>query len=71
MKKIFFAVAAITISAASVNAQKTSMSNPTTFSLGVEASFPSGVFHDLGYNFGIGGSAQVDLILFKNKLQVS
>ncbi len=59
MKKLFLAFTAI-IAITSVNAQKSSLSNPTVFSLGVEASFPSGVFHDLGYNFGIGGSAQVD-----------
>lgn len=59
MKKLFLAFTAI-IAITSVNAQKSSLSNSTVFSLGVEASFPSGMFHDLGYNFGIGGSAQVD-----------
>ena len=60
MKKVLLFVAVIAISAA-VNAQKTSSANPTVFSLGVEGSVPSGTFHSpLGYNFGIGGSAQVD-----------
>ncbi len=59
MKKLFLAFAAIIV-ITSVNAQKSSLSNPTVFSLGVEASVPSGIFHELGYNFGIGGSAQVD-----------
>ena len=59
MKKVLLFVAVIAISAA-VNAQKKSSANPTVFSLGVEGSVPSGTFHTLGYNFGIGGSAQVD-----------
>ena len=60
MKKLLLAVAVITISAATVNAQKSSMANSTNFSIGLEGSVPSGTFHSLGYNFGIGGSAQVD-----------
>jgi opacity protein-like surface antigen len=60
MKKLFLAFAVMTITSTAVNAQKTSMANPTTFSIGVEASVPIGIFHDAGYNFGIGGSAQVE-----------
>ena len=60
MKKLFLAVAIILLAAVTVNAQKASMANPTVFSLGLEGSVPSGTFHNLGYNFGIGGSAQVD-----------
>lgn len=54
MKKIFLAVVAIVL-AASVNAQL-----GTRFSIGLEGAVPVGTFNDLGYNFGIGGSAQVD-----------
>ncbi len=53
MKKILLAVAVFMISAAKVNAQ-------TSFSLGLEGAVPMGKFNDLGYKFGIGGSAQVD-----------
>ncbi len=59
MKKLLLAFTAL-VTITSVNAQRRSLSNATAFSLGLEASVPSGVFHDLGYNFGIGGSAQVD-----------
>src|SRR4029077_5257235 len=54
MKKLFLAVAAF-ITVAVVNAQM-----GTTFSLGLEGAVPMGKFNDLGYKFGIGGSAQAD-----------
>ena len=53
------AVTLVLISVISVNAQK-SVSNPTSFSIGLEGSVPSGTFNTLGYKLGIGGSAQVD-----------
>ena len=55
MKKLFLAFAAITMTAASVNAQ-----GGTSFSIGLEGAVPMGDFNKLGYKFGIGGSAQVD-----------
>ena len=55
MKKLFLVFAATTITAASVNAQ-----GPTTFSLGLETALPMGKFNNAGYNFGIGGSLQLD-----------
>ncbi|MDB5199655.1 MAG: hypothetical protein JWO92_1618 [Chitinophagaceae bacterium] len=55
MKKLILFFAAITITAAAANAQ-----GPTSFSLGLEGAVPMGVFNTAGYNFGIGGSVQVD-----------
>lgn len=55
MKKIMLFFAAITITAATVNAQM-----GTSFSLGLEAAVPMGDFNKLGYKFGFGGSLQVD-----------
>ena len=61
MKKIILAFSLLgVISATTVTAQKKSIANATTFSIGVEGSLPVGDFNDAGYNFGIGGSAQVD-----------
>jgi hypothetical protein len=54
MKKLIIAFAAIVLTA-NVQAQM-----GTTFSLGLEADVPVGTFNNLGYKFGIGGSAQVD-----------
>lgn len=59
MKKILLAFAVL-LTATIVTAQKNSIGNPTVFSLGLEGSVPTGDFHDpAGYNFGVGGSAQV------------
>lgn len=55
MKKLILVLAVI-VTAVSVNAQ----TKATRFSIGVEAAVPMGTFHDAGYNFGIGGSAQVE-----------
>ena len=52
MKKLFLAFVVIVITT-KVNAQ-------TSFSIGLEGSVPTGDFNKAGYNFGIGGSAQVD-----------
>lgn len=52
MKKLFLAFVVIVITT-SVNAQ-------TSFSIGLEGAAPMGIFNDLGYKFGIGGSAQLD-----------
>ena len=58
MKKLFL-VAIIVFTVASVNAQKSvSSGSSIIFSIGVEPSLPVGDFHDIGYNFGIGGSLQ-------------
>jgi opacity protein-like surface antigen len=55
MKKLFLAAVAILIGASVVMSQ-----GKTSFSIGLEASVPSGLFHTSGYNFGIGGSAQLE-----------
>jgi hypothetical protein len=59
MKKLFLACI-IVLTVASVNAQDKAMSSGSSiiFSIGVEPSLPIGDFHDIGYNFGIGGSLQ-------------
>ena len=56
MKKLILAFI-VTFGVISLNAQST---GPTMFSIGVEGSVPVGIFHTLGYNFGIGGSVQVE-----------
>jgi opacity protein-like surface antigen len=58
MKKIILAFSVLGV-IATANAQK-KIANATSFSIGVEAGLPVGDFNDAGYNFGIGGSAQVD-----------
>lgn len=55
MKTIILFFAAITLTAATVNAQL-----GTSFSIGLEGAVPMGKFNDAGYKFGIGGSVQVD-----------
>ena len=58
MKKLFL-LAVIALTLTTVNAQNRAMSgSPIIFSIGVEPSLPIGDFHDIGYNFGIGGSLQ-------------
>lgn len=58
MKKILSSIALIIV-AVSVNAQS-SRAKSTSFSLGLEGAVPMGKFNDEGYNFGIGGSVQLE-----------
>ncbi len=63
MKKLLSIITITVITAFSfkAQAQKSEMSSkPVMFSIGVEPSLPIGKFHDAGYNFGIGGSLQVE-----------
>lgn len=61
MKKIFLALGVILFTAFSVKAQmKISAENPLRLSVGGEASLPIGKFNQAGYNFGVGGSLQVE-----------
>lgn len=59
MKKLLLATI-ILLTVASVNAQDKGSSSvgAIQFSIGVEPSLPIGDFHDIGYDFGIGGSLQ-------------
>jgi len=52
MKKLIL-IFAVVITATATKAQ-------TSFSIGLEGAAPMGIFNDLGYKFGIGGSAQMD-----------
>lgn len=58
MKRILFVFTFIIIVSSSLRAQDKA-ANSTNISLGLEGSFPVGVFSN-GYSFGIGGTFQVD-----------
>ncbi len=59
MKKLFLVVAVI-VTSVSVNAQRSLMGSHTNFSLGIEGSAPTGLFHTNGYKVGFGGSLQIE-----------
>lgn len=41
-----------------IYSQSKKPSGSTVYSVGIEAAIPMGIFNDIGYSFGIGGSAQ-------------
>lgn len=53
MKQLLLVLTVFITSAVTSKAQ-------TSFSIGIEGAAPMGIFNDLGYKFGIGGSAQLD-----------
>src|ERR1035437_7762378 len=59
MKKLFLVIAII-VTSVSVNAQRSLMGSHTNFSLGIEGSAPTGLFHTNGYKVGFGGSLQIE-----------
>jgi hypothetical protein len=59
MKKILILCLLIFTILQSFSQRKTSYKS-TSYSIGAELLFPAGIFHDIGYSFGFGGSAQVE-----------
>jgi hypothetical protein len=56
MKKLFLVIAVI-VTSVSVNAQRSLMGSHTNFSLGIEGSAPTGLFHTNGYKVGFASFA--------------
>ena len=66
MKKFLLAVGVIFLAASSLKAQNKLAGQALHVSLGAEGSLPLGKFNQAGYNFGVGGSLQVEYKRFSD-----